>query len=130
GTRGLSMKEQNSIPRSRIGRSGKFIGTGIRIGGNYLKDYSKKLINPDVDREELNKDNAEDIYRSHSELKGSTFKEGQLLSMDRNLLPKAYTDRFSMATYGAPPLTGPYIVKTFTRHFGAPPSAIYDEFEL
>lgn len=124
------MKEQNSIPRSRIGRSGKFIGTGIRIGGNYLKHYSKKLINPDLDREELNKDNAEDIYRSLSELKGSALKVAQMLSMDRNLLPKAYTDRFSMAQYSAPPLSGPLIVKTFTRHFGAPLSALYDEFDL
>src|SRR5690606_39322358 len=89
--------------------SGKFIGTGIRIGGNYLKHYSKKLINPDLDREELNKDNAEDIYRSLSELKGSALKVAQMLSMDRNLLPKAYTDRFSMAQYSAPPLSGPLI---------------------
>lgn len=126
----LSMKEQNSIPSSRIGRSGKFIGTGIRIGGNYLKHYSKKLVNPDLDREELNRDNAEDIYNSLSELKGSALKVAQMLSMDRNLLPKAYTDRFSMAQYNAPPLSGPLIIKTFTRHFGKPPSALFEEFNL
>ncbi|QEC52267.1 phosphotransferase family enzyme [Anseongella ginsenosidimutans] len=124
------MKEQNSIPSSRISRSGKFIGTGIRIGGNYLKHYSKKLVNPQLDREELNKDNAEDIYNSLSQLKGSALKVAQMLSMDRNLLPKAYTDRFSMAQYNAPPLSGPLIIKTFTRHFGKPPSALFDEFNL
>lgn len=124
------MKEQNSIPSSRLGRSGKFIGTGIRIGGNYLKHYSKKLVNPQLDREGLNKDNAEDIYNSLSQLKGSALKVAQMLSMDRNLLPKAYTDRFSMAQYSAPPLSGPLILKTFTRHFGRPPSELFDEFNL
>lgn len=124
------MKEQNSIPRTRLHRSGKFIGTGIRIGGNYLKHYSRKLVNPDLDREELNRDNAKDIYNSLSELKGSALKVAQMLSMDRNLLPKAYTERFSMAQYNAPPLSGPLIVKTFTNYFGKPPSALFDEFNL
>ena len=124
------MKEQNSIPSSRISRSGKFIGTGIRIGGNYLKHYSKKLVNPRLDKEALNQDNAEDIYNSLSELKGSALKVAQMLSMDRNLLPKAYTDRFSMAQYNAPPLSGPLIIKTFSKYFGKPPSALFDEFNL
>lgn len=124
------MKEQNSIPVSRLGRSGKFVGTGLRIGGNYLKYYSRKLVNPQLDREALNQDNAEDIYQSLSQLKGSALKVAQMLSMDRNLLPQAYTDRFSMAQYNAPPLSGPLIVKTFTRHFGKPPSALFDDFDL
>jgi len=126
----LSMKEQNSIPSTRIGRSGKFIGTGIRIGGNYLKHYSRKLVNPGISKDELNEDNAEDIYNSLSQLKGSALKVAQMLSMDRNLLPKAYTDRFSMAQYNAPPLSGPLILKTFNKYFGRMPSAIFDEFDL
>lgn len=124
------MKEQNSIPSTRLSRSGKFIGTGIRIGGNYLKHYSRKLVNPGISRDDLNNDNAEDIYNSLSELKGSALKVAQMLSMDRNLLPKAYTDRFSMAQYNAPPLSGPLIIKTFSKYFGKMPSDIFDEFDL
>ena len=65
------MKEQNSIPASKVARSAKFVGTGIKIGGNYIKHYSKKLFNPDLSKDELNENNASDIYNSLSQLKGS-----------------------------------------------------------
>ncbi|RZL16978.1 MAG: AarF/ABC1/UbiB kinase family protein, partial [Pedobacter sp.] len=92
--------------------------------------YSKKLFNPDMDREQLNEDNATDIYKSLSELKGSALKIAQMLSMDKNILPKSYVDKFTQAQYNAPPLSGPLIVKTFTKNFGKTPDQIYDKFNL
>jgi predicted unusual protein kinase regulating ubiquinone biosynthesis (AarF/ABC1/UbiB family) len=124
------MKEQNSIPVSKTERSAKFVKTGFQIGGNYLKHYSKKLFNPDLNRDELNEDNATDIYKSLSELKGSALKIAQMLSMDKNILPKSYVDKFTQAQYNAPPLSGPLIVKTFTKNFGKTPDQIYDKFNL
>lgn len=124
------MKEQNSIPVSKTERSAKFVKTGFQIGGNYLKHYSKKLFNPDLTRDELNEDNATDIYKSLSELKGSALKIAQMLSMDKNILPKSYVDKFTQAQYNAPPLSGPLIVKTFTKNFGKTPEQIFDKFNL
>jgi predicted unusual protein kinase regulating ubiquinone biosynthesis (AarF/ABC1/UbiB family) len=124
------MKEQNSIPSSKVARSAKFVGTGIKIGGNYIKHYSKKLFNPDLSRDELNEDNASDIYNSLSQLKGSALKVAQMLSMDKNILPKAYVDKFSLSQYNAPPLSGPLIVQSFRKHFGKTPEKIYDTFNL
>jgi predicted unusual protein kinase regulating ubiquinone biosynthesis (AarF/ABC1/UbiB family) len=124
------MKEQNSIPVSKTERSAKFVKTGFQIGGNYLKHYSKKLFNPDLSRDELNEDNATDIYKSLSELKGSALKIAQMLSMDKNILPKSYVDKFTQAQYNAPPLSGPLIVKTFTKNFGKTPEQIFDKFNL
>ncbi|MDA9555035.1 AarF/ABC1/UbiB kinase family protein [Pelobium sp.] len=124
------MKEQNSIPASKVARSAKFVGTGIKIGGNYIKHYSKKLFNPDLTKDELNEDNAADIYESLSELKGSALKVAQMLSMDKNILPKAYVDKFSLSQYNAPPLSGPLIMQTFKKHFGKTPDKIFDKFEL
>lgn len=123
-------KEQQHIPASKVARSAKFVGTGIKIGGNYIKHYSKKLFNPDLSKEELNEDNATDIYESLSQLKGSALKVAQMLSMDKNILPKAYVDKFSMSQYNAPPLSGPLIVQTFKKHFGKSPEQIYDKFNL
>ncbi|GAB3931174.1 ABC1 kinase family protein [Mucilaginibacter myungsuensis] len=123
-------KEQNSIPTSKVERSTKFVKTGLKVGGNYIKHYSKKLFNPDLDRSELNEDNAADIYESLSELKGSALKVAQMLSMDKNLLPKAYVDKFSQSQYNAPPLSGPLIVQTFKKYFGKTPDQIYDKFNL
>lgn len=123
-------REQNSIPTSKVERSAKFVKTGFKVGGNYIKHYSKKLFNPDLDKTELNEDNAADIYESLSELKGSALKVAQMLSMDKNLLPKAYTDKFAQSQYNAPPLSGPLIVQTFRKYFGKSPEAIYDKFNL
>lgn len=122
------MKEQESIPTTKTQRSAKFVKTGFQIGGNYIKHYSKKLFNPDLDRAELNEDNATDIYKSLSELKGSALKIAQMLSMDKNMMPKSYVDKFTQSQYNAPPLSGPLIVRTFTKHFGKTPEQIYDKF--
>jgi predicted unusual protein kinase regulating ubiquinone biosynthesis (AarF/ABC1/UbiB family) len=122
------MREQESIPTTKTQRSAKFVKTGFQIGGNYIKHYSKKLFNPDLDREELNEDNATDIYKSLSELKGSALKIAQMLSMDKNVLPRSYVDKFTQSQYNAPPLSGPLIVRTFTKHFGKPPEKIFDTF--
>ena len=124
------MKEQDSIPTSKTQRSAKFVKTGIKVGGNYIKHYSKKLFNPTLNKDELNLDNATDIYNSLSELKGSALKVAQMLSMDKNILPKAYVDQFSLSLYNAPPLSGPLIVRTFTRYFGKTPFQIFDEFNI
>jgi len=124
------MKEQDSIPVTKGQRSAKFVKTGFQIGGNYIKHYSKKLFNPDLSRDELNEDNATDIYKSLSELKGSALKIAQMLSMDKNILPKSYINKFSQSQYNAPPLSGPLIVRTFTRIFGKTPDRIYDTFNL
>jgi len=124
------MKTQKSIPTTKVERSAKFVKTGIQIGGNYIKHYSKKLFNPDMDREQLNEDNATDIYKSLSELKGSALKIAQMLSMDKNILPKSYVDKFTQSQYNAPPLSGPLIVRTFTKNFGKTPENIFDSFNL
>jgi len=124
------MDEQNSIPVTKVERSAKFVKTGIQIGGNYIKHYSKKLFNPEMGRDELNEDNATDIYKSLSELKGSALKIAQMLSMDKNILPKSYVDKFTQSQYNAPPLSGPLIVRTFTKNFGKPPEAIFNKFNL
>ncbi len=121
-------KEFDKIPVTKIQRASKFIATGARIGTNYLKHYSKKLIQQDTSRAELHEDNARDIYASLSELKGSALKVAQMLSMDKNLLPTAYQQKFAMAQYSAPPLSYPLVIKTFQKSFGKSPEDLFDTF--
>jgi predicted unusual protein kinase regulating ubiquinone biosynthesis (AarF/ABC1/UbiB family) len=91
------MKEQSNIPTGKVERASRFVATGVKVGANYLKHYTKKLIDPSTTREELHADNAEDIYDTLSDLKGSALKVAQMLSMDKGMLPKAYTERFAMS---------------------------------
>ena len=122
------MKEQDKIYSSRSQRTGKFIKTGAKVGANYLKHFSKKLVTGESNEQELQERNAEDIYDALSNLKGSALKVAQMLSMDQGLLPQAYTDKFAQAQYSAPPLSYPLVVKTFQQYFGKNPSEIFDEF--
>lgn len=122
------MKEQDKIPVTKVQRAARFVTTGARMGGNYLKYYAKKMVDPETDRSTLDEANAEDVYEALSTLKGSALKVAQMMSMDENVLPKAYTKRFQMAQYNAPPLSYPLVVKTFQRYFGKSPDAIFDSF--
>lgn len=124
------MKGQTSIPTGKVERASKFVATGLKVGTNYLKHYTKKLIDPNTSREELHADNAEDIYDTLSNLKGSALKVAQMLSMDKGMLPKAYTERFAMSQYSAPPLSGPLVVNTFIKTLGKSPSQLYDKFDM
>lgn len=124
------MKEQSKIPTSKVQRAVSLVSTGAKIGGNYLKHYAKKTFNSELTKDELHTDNAEDIYNSLSKLKGSALKVAQMLSMDKAFLPKQYSDKFTMAQYQAPPLSGPLVVKTFTKHFGKTPQEIFDTFNI
>ncbi len=120
--------EQGKIPVGKVRRAAKFIGAGAKVGTNYVRYYAKRMTDPDLDRDELDNENASDIYDSLSELKGSALKVAQMMSMDKNMLPKAYQEKFSMAQYSAPPLSYPLVVKTFRKYFGRGPESIYDSF--
>jgi predicted unusual protein kinase regulating ubiquinone biosynthesis (AarF/ABC1/UbiB family) len=122
------LKEQGAIPVTKVQRAAKFISTGAKVGGNYMKHYAKKMVNPSMDKEELHANNATDIYKSLSELKGSALKVAQMMSMDKNLLPRAYQDKFTMAQYSAPPLSYPLVVKTFQKYFSKTPEQMFDTF--
>lgn len=123
------MKTLDKIPTGKIERASKLVKTGVKIGGNYFKYYSKKLVNPDLTKEQLNEDNAEDIYDGLKTLKGSALKVAQMLSMEKNMLPRAYVDKFSLSQFSVPPLSAPLVRKTFKKYLGKYPEDIYDTFD-
>lgn len=122
------MKKLKSIPTSKIARASKFASAGIKVGANYVKHYGKKTFKKDYDTEELNRNNAEDIYNCLSELKGSALKVAQMLSLDKSTLPEAYSDKFAMAQYQAPPISAPLVRKLVKKQLGDFPENIFEEF--
>ena len=122
------MKEQDKIPVSKVKRAAKLVSTGAKIGGNYVKYFAKKVVGNEHAKQDLIEDNAEDIYKSLSELKGGALKMAQIISMDKGMMPAAFTEKFAQAQYSAPPLSYPLVVKTFRQNFGKSPSEIFDTF--
>lgn len=122
------MKRLDSIPTKKIDRVSKLVSTGVKIGGNYLKYYGKKMVNPELTKDSLHEDNATDIYDGLKELKGSALKVAQMLSMEKNLLPQSYVEKFSLSQFSVPPLSAPLVIKTFKKYFGKEPNELFDEF--
>ncbi|TLU98251.1 ABC1 kinase family protein [Dyadobacter luticola] len=123
------METIDSIPTSKIQRATKLISTGVKIGGNYLKYYGEKITNPESARDNLNTNNAEDIYDGLKNLKGSALKLAQMLSMEKNFLPQQYVEKFSLSQFSVPPLSAPLVVKTFRKYFGKSPLDLFDTFD-
>lgn len=118
----------DKIPTSKVARATAFLKTGAKVGGNYLKHYVKKQLLQQSDESSLHEANAEEIYETLSSLKGSALKAAQMMSMDQNMMPSAYVERFQQAQYSVPPLSYPLVVRTFVKSFGKPPHELFDSF--
>ena len=124
------MKTLDKIPTGKIERASKLISTGAKVGVNYLKYYGEKITKTQEEaKTNLNKNNAEDIYDGLKELKGSALKVAQMLSMEKNILPAAYVEKFSLSQFQVPPLSAPLVNKIFKNYFGQKPTELFDRFE-
>lgn len=125
------MKTIDKIPTSKIQRASKLVSTGAKVGVNYLKYYGDKFTKTEAEaKNRLDKNNADDIYDSLKQLKGSALKVAQMLSMEKSLLPQAYVEKFSLSQFSVPPLSAPLVAKTFKQYFGKTPNELFDTFNL
>jgi len=122
------MKTLDKIPTGKIERAGQLIRTGFKVGGNYAAYYGEKIVNPSLNKDKLNENNAEDIYDGLKNLKGSALKVAQMLSMDKSIMPQQYVDKFSLSQFSVPPLSAPLVRKTFKKYFGDFPESLFDTF--
>ena len=123
------MKTAKNIPLSKIHRASKLVSTGAKVGVNYLKYFGDKMVSSEEDaKERLHENNATDIYDSLKTLKGSALKMAQMMSMEKNIMPKAFVEKFSLAQFSVPPLSAPLVLKTFKKSFGKFPEQLFDSF--
>ena len=126
------MKTLDKIPKRKIERVGNLLKAGAKVGINYLQYYGSRISLEDKEtaKEQLHKNNALDIYDSLKTLKGSALKIAQMLSMEKNIMPQAYVETFSLSQFSVPPLSGALIKKTFRKYFGKNPEALFDTFSV
>lgn len=123
------MDKQDKIPTGKVQRATRFFKAGVKVGGNYAAHYVKKTFSK-ADDEELDRKNAEEIFKVLSQLKGSALKIAQMLSMDTGLLPRAYAERFAAAQNSAMSLSGPLVMNTFRKYTGKAPHELFDKFNM
>ena len=51
-----------------------------------------------------------------------------MLSMEKNILPAAYVEKFSLSQFQVPPLSAPLVAKIFKNYFGKKPTELFDRF--
>ena len=94
------MKTLDKIPTGKIERASNLLKAGAKVGVNYLKYYGNKITkDEDEAKKILHEDNASDIYDSLKELKGSALKVAQMLSMEKNIMPAQYVEKFSLSQF-------------------------------
>lgn len=123
------MKESPGIPSSKVERAARVLRSGLKVGGNYLRHYATRDAGDENAAEQLNRDNAETIYETLSTLKGGALKAAQMLSLDTQMLPAAYVEKFAQAQYQAPALSAPLVMKTLRQTLGKDPLQVFDSFE-
>ncbi|MDC1385716.1 MAG: AarF/UbiB family protein [Crocinitomicaceae bacterium] len=124
------MKSLDHIPQTKIQRASKLLKIGAQVSTNYVKYLGNRVVsNEDKSRKKLNEANATDIYDGLSELKGSALKMAQMMSMDDGILPKEYVEKFSLAQFRVPPLSGPLARKTFKGAVDSYPEEAFTQFK-
>lgn len=121
------MKEEK-IPVSKVARVSEMLGTGLKVGGQYLKYYSQKAISGNQTRAELDSAVATELFSGFSKMKGSPLKLAQVLAMDTDILPRAITEKFQEAQYSVPPMSDPMARKIFKSNLGFEPEKVFDSF--
>ncbi len=114
-----------------LSRMAALAGAGASVGLNYLKYYGQRAVAggpAPAAREALDEANARRVYETFSQLKGGPLKLAQMLSMDEQLLPRAYALQFAQAQYSAPPLSWPLVRRTLEREFRLPVEQLYEQF--
>ncbi len=119
---------QDKLPTSKIARATRFIQTGIKVGGSYLKHLGKKMLLQKTDSEDLQRDIAENLMEGFSKLRGTALKLAQMLSMDHFNLSSAFTDVLQKAQYSVPPMSAPLAIQAFKKAIGKSPEQVFDKF--
>lgn len=124
---------QKDIPTGKLSR-GRVIATSTaRAGIKKIGYLSKKpfLSKAAQDREgKINDEEiAKTIFNGLSVLRGTALKAAQMMSMELELIPKAYRNELAKATSRVPSLNRALIRKTITRELGSPPEKVFRSFE-
>lgn len=120
--------KNDKVPVGKIERASKFLRTGLKVGRNYAKYYSKKALFQKTDKDDLDRANAEDMLSGFQELRGTALKVAQMLSLDTINLSTAFTDVMGRAQYSVPPMSGPMAEQVFSKSIGKRPEQVFDRW--
>ena len=119
----------SEFPSTKLERGRIFAKTGFQVGKNYATHYLKTLTSKNGSKSELHKQNAEDLFREFTRLKGTALKIAQSFSVDNGFLPDEFSEVMTKAQYSVPPINRALVRSIIKRELGSYPEALFKKFD-
>lgn len=122
----------SEFPSGKLERGKILAKTGLKVGKNYARYYAKRSLNSNGDsaaRSKLNQQNASEVFKDFSRLRGTALKLAQSLSMDTGVLPEEFIEVMSEAQYRVPPMNRALVRAQIRRELGKAPEALFKSFD-
>ena len=118
------------FPSSKFERGKIIAKTGIKVGTNYAQRYLKKKVGSDSgDDGKFHTDNAKEVFKEFTKLRGTALKIAQGMSMDQGFLPEEFAEVMSQAQYSVPPINKALVRSIIKRELGSYPEQLFAHFE-
>lgn len=124
----------SEFPSGKLERGKILAKTGLKVGKNYARYYAKRSLKGEGEgdgsaRSQLNHQNASEVFKDFSRLRGTALKLAQSLSMDTGVLPEEFIEVMSEAQYRVPPMNRALVRAQVRRELGKTPEALFKSFD-
>jgi predicted unusual protein kinase regulating ubiquinone biosynthesis (AarF/ABC1/UbiB family) len=121
----------NDFPSSKFERGSRIAKTGLKVGTNYAKRYLRKKSGQKEDSSdsEFHSENAKEVFKEFTKLRGTALKIAQGMSMDQGFLPEEFAEVMSQAQYSVPPINKALVRSIIKRELGDYPEKLFNSFE-
>ncbi len=120
----------SDFPSSKFERSKIIAKTGLKVGTNYAQRYlKKKVLGRNGDDKNFHKENANEVFKEFTKLRGTALKIAQGMSMDQGFLPEEFAEVMTQAQYSVPPINKALVRTIIKRELGDYPEKIFAKFD-
>lgn len=120
----------SDFPSSKFERGKIIAKTGIKVGTNYAQRYIKKKVGAvNGSDKDFHTNNAKEVFKEFTKLRGTALKIAQGMSMDQGFLPEEFAEVMSQAQYSVPPINKALVRTIIKRELGDYPEKLFAKFE-
>jgi len=122
----------SDFPSGKLQRGKILASTGLKVVTNYARYYARRSVQGDQGqdaRSQLNRDNATQVFKDFTRLRGTALKLAQSLSMDTGVMPDEFIEVMADAQYRVPPMNRALVRNQIRRELGAQPEQLFGRFD-
>ncbi|MFT5142975.1 MAG: putative unusual protein kinase regulating ubiquinone biosynthesis (AarF/ABC1/UbiB family) [Rhodothermales bacterium] len=120
------------FPSTPLKRTAIAAKAGMKVGANYAKYLARRVTTSESledSRKQLHSENARDIFKELTRLRGTALKFAQGISMDPGIIPEEFIEVMSQAQYSVPAMGQALVLRRIRQGLGAPASELFAEFD-